>query len=375
MAQGYFADDQLTTPLTEVVVADGIYPSTGSGAATDNLIGLVRTFAGNYAPGGYLANGELVSIDQQQALFTVIGTTYGGDGVSNFGMPNFQGVVPVGRASNQALGQTAGSDTANVSARQFPAALGGTAQPVAVGQPTEAISYLICTSGIFPSRDSAAGGAFLGEVMPFLGGFVPAGFSLANGALLSVAQNQALFSVLGTTYGGDGQTTFALPNLQGRDIVGAGQSEPLGTVVGQTSVTLTKSELPPSNGGSSVPFNDQRPGLALNYIIATQGVFPPHDGGALSDQPYLGEVRAFAGTFDPAGWMMANGQLLSVQANQALFSLLGTQFGGNGKSTFALPNLADSAVSGTGNRSGNTYGDGTQFGSNTTQLVVTNATP
>ena len=375
MAQGYFADDQLTTPLTEAVESSGNYPAAGSGAASDALIGLVRTFAGNFAPGGYLADGQALTIASEQTLYSVIGNAFGGDGVRTFALPDLQGVVPVGLSSNQPLGVIAGSDTAAVSGAQFPTVLGGTSQPVALGQPTQAISYLICTSGQFPSSDGQPSGAFLGEVMPFLGGVVPAGFSLANGAVLSINRNQALFSLLGTTYGGDGISTFALPNLQGRDIVGTGPSLALGTVVGQTSVTLTKAELPAANGGNGTTFNDQRPGLALHYIIAMEGVYPSRDGTTLVDQPYIGEVRAFAGSIVPGGWALADGRLLPIQSYTTLFSVLGTQFGGDGRTTFSLPNLINSAVSGTGNRAGSAYSDGAQFGSDNAALVVTNATP
>ncbi|TGV06831.1 phage tail protein, partial [Mesorhizobium sp. M00.F.Ca.ET.186.01.1.1] len=58
--------------------------------------------------------------------------------------------------------------------------------------------------------------SYLGEVRMFAGNFAPQGWALCNGQLLSIAENEALFALLGTTYGGDGQTTFALPDLQGR---------------------------------------------------------------------------------------------------------------------------------------------------------------
>jgi len=90
---------------------------------------------------------------------------------------------------------------------------------------------------------------FLGEVRMFGGNFAPRGWAFCNGQLLSIAQNTALFSLLGTTYGGDGQTTFALPNLQGRFPMhwgnGAGLSmRTLGEVSGNESVTLLASQLP-----------------------------------------------------------------------------------------------------------------------------------
>jgi len=90
---------------------------------------------------------------------------------------------------------------------------------------------------------------FLGEIRMFGGNFAPRGWAFCNGQLLSIAQNTALFSLLGTTYGGDGQTTFALPNLQGRFPMHWGNGvgltmRTLGEVSGSESVTLLTSQLP-----------------------------------------------------------------------------------------------------------------------------------
>ena len=383
MAKGSFVDDGLTTPLTEVIATGGVYPSRdGGGGASDEDLGLVRTFAFAFAPDGAMAaQGQTEAIDANQALFSIIGTSYGGNGETTFGLPNLDGVVPVGTPFNGELGEMQGTDTAQVSGGQFPASLGGTSQPVAIGQPTLSVTYLICIVGDFPSVNSAATGAFLGEVVPFVGNYAPAGFEVANGQLLPIAFNAALFDVLGTTYGGDGKTTFALPNLTGRAVVGASSADPLGDVLGQPSVTLTKADLPVADGGSHAAFNDQPPSLALNEIICVEGAFPTRDGGGgdLGSGPILGEVRAFAGSVNaiPQGWLLADGQTLAIAQFQALYTLLGTTYGGNGTTTFQLPNLSDSAVSGSGigNRNGTAYTTGKPFGSDTTTLAVTDATP
>src|SRR4029453_14566953 len=93
---------------------------------------------------------------------------------------------------------------------------------------------------------------FLSEVKIVSFNFAPKGWALCNGQLLPINQNQALFSLLGTTYGGNGQTTFALPNLQGSVPVHAGQGSGLSTYdLGQQSgsefVTLLQSEIPAHN--------------------------------------------------------------------------------------------------------------------------------
>lgn len=85
---------------------------------------------------------------------------------------------------------------------------------------------------------------FMGEIRIFSFNFAPKGWALCNGQQLLINQNQALFSLLGTTYGGNGQTTFALPNLQGRVPNHMGSGHTLGEAGGATSATLTIGQLP-----------------------------------------------------------------------------------------------------------------------------------
>jgi microcystin-dependent protein len=162
------------------------------------------------------------------------------------------------------------------------------------------------------------GTPFMAEVKIISWNFAPKGWAFCNGQLLPINQNQALFSILGTTYGGNGQTNFALPNLQGRTPIHWGGGFTLGEVGGQTAHTITASEMPAhnhipvgnsstadlstpvgnffsdggkaiysqtnpdgamfpglvSNVGGSQPHNNMSPYLVLNFIIALQGVFP-----------------------------------------------------------------------------------------------------
>jgi len=85
---------------------------------------------------------------------------------------------------------------------------------------------------------------FLGEIRMFGFGFAPHGWALCNGQLMQINQNQALFAILGTTYGGDGQVTFALPNLQGRVPLHFGNAIALGQNGGSETVTLIPTQLP-----------------------------------------------------------------------------------------------------------------------------------
>jgi microcystin-dependent protein len=167
---------------------------------------------------------------------------------------------------------------------------------------------------------------FIGEIRIFPLNFTVRGWALCNGQLLPISQNTALFSILGVTYGGDGRTTFALPNLQGRAPLHAGAGPGLtgreiGESAGEAEVTLLVSEMPshrhsekaettpashstpsglrslasansagvriqtygaaedlaPMGGsvGGDQPHNNRQPYLGLNFQIALQGIFPP----------------------------------------------------------------------------------------------------
>jgi microcystin-dependent protein len=174
---------------------------------------------------------------------------------------------------------------------------------------------------------------FIGEIRMFAGNFPPVNWALCQGQLQAISQNDALFALLGTTYGGDGQTTFGLPDLRGRVPVHSGQGSGLSTYVqgqvgGVTDVTLTSNQMPShthapmastnagtavapsasvvpatpvdnlafptfyvvpgtstitptpmaatsiSNAGGSQSHTNQMPYLGLNFIIALYGIFP-----------------------------------------------------------------------------------------------------
>jgi microcystin-dependent protein len=152
---------------------------------------------------------------------------------------------------------------------------------------------------------------YVGEIRLFAGNFAPTGWAFCNGQILPIQQNTALFSLLGTNYGGNGQTTFGLPDLQDRVPIHAGSSagpgltqRQVGESSGVSTVTLIAAELPlHSHPGASAPLTTDRPSggvpaaggryvagsgatanqphqnrppyLGLTYIIALVGVFPP----------------------------------------------------------------------------------------------------
>src|ERR1700681_4117799 len=115
---------------------------------------------------------------------------------------------------------------------------------------------------------------FVAEIRIFAGNFAPKGWALCNGQLMSISQNAALFSLLGTYYGGDGKSTFALPNLDGsagiNQVQGPGLSQRfLGESGGEQFVTLLQSEMPTHNHNFAVrPSNGTQGTLAPNVILA-----------------------------------------------------------------------------------------------------------
>jgi microcystin-dependent protein len=356
MPQTPVDNTQPSLALTQAFVTVGVFPSMDDPAGRA-FLGEIFTYAFNFAPpGGTLsANGQLLPINQNQAVFSLIGTTYGGNGTTNFALPNLGGVTMISTGqgpglSAEQLGVPDGASSVTLTLPELPPDLGGTSQPFSNYQPSLPVTYMICVEGIFPSRASATG--LIGEVMPFAGNFVPTDYLPADGRLLQIADNQALFALIGTTYGGDGMTTFALPDLRGRTIIGA-SSSPLGPSLGETigspTVSLSNSQAPDGFGNFVQPFDNREPSLALNYVIALEGIFPNLNGNNVvdPDTPFLGEVMAFAGNFEPRGWAFCDGQLLPINQNQALFALLGTTYGGDGVTTFALPDLRGRTVIGT----------------------------
>jgi microcystin-dependent protein len=292
---------------------------------------------------------------------------YGGNGTTNFALPDLDGqtMIGAGQLGNVSRPAIGSSDTRLVNA-QLPSSLGGNSQPIDNYQASLPVTYLIRTAGLAP------GGSvdFIGQIVPFAGNFVPDGFLQANGQEVLINDHPFLFSLIGTTYGGDGVTTFAMPDLTGRTVVGASSQVSLGEYFGQPT-SLLNSQLPVAAGGNGQPVDNHEPSAGLTYLISLQGLFPSSSGGSVDPaNPYLGEIVAvaFPASLEPHGWVEAKGQLLSISQNTALFSLLGTMYGGDGITTFALPDLRDRAAIGTGDEAH--IAD--KLGSNTFTLLPAN---
>ena len=126
---------------------------------------------------------------------------------------------------------------------------------------------------------------FIGEISMFAGNFAPRGWAFCNGDLLPISQNQALFSIIGTTYGGDGRTTFALPDLRGRVPVHHGGSRGPGLTERKLGAKFGSETLYFQTKGSAVRIQEttstaervpgvMQPSLGINYIIAIQWIYP-----------------------------------------------------------------------------------------------------
>ena len=142
-----------------------------------------------------------------------------------------------------------------------PAGGGGTIDNM---HPFTGLHAIIALAGVFPSRNGGGAGpgtTMIGEIKWVPYPFAPRGWALCNGQLLAISQNSALFSLIGTTYGGDGRTTFALPDLRGRSVVHAGTGpgltgRALGERGGSETHTLTVDQLAPQAHAIAQPDTD-----------------------------------------------------------------------------------------------------------------------
>jgi microcystin-dependent protein len=115
---------------------------------------------------------------------------------------------------------------------------------------------------------------YVGEIRMFGGNFAPAGWMFCEGQLLPISENETLFQLIGTTYGGDGESTFALPDLRGRIPIHAGAGHVLAEAGGMEagSPTLMSTSIPPAGGGAA--HENMQPFLCVSFIISLFGIFP-----------------------------------------------------------------------------------------------------
>ena len=259
----------------------------------DPFVAEIRIFAGNFAPTGWaLCNGQLLSISQNTALFSLLGTSYGGDGRVTFGLPDLQGSAPMHQGqgpglSQRFIGEQAGEQAVTLVQNEMPVhshALNATNQPENLPDPAN------------HTLARANANAYVQN---------PGSFTQMNGLAIGIS--------------GDGESTFALPNLQSRVPIHVGPGLALGQQGGEEQVTLTVNQIPahghalnadensgtqlsPTNNvlaqtqnpmmyraiaptlamnansvlptGGSQPHDNMLPFLVVSFIIALFGIFP-----------------------------------------------------------------------------------------------------
>ncbi len=412
-------------------------------AQAEPILGEMKWVPYNFAPRGWAeCDGQLLPVSQNSALFSLLGTRYGGDDdQTTFRLPDVQGRTIIGAGNgngltSRSIGDLGDTENVALSLAQMPSdnhnlqaftGLGdnnlatsnvlargshsygdrifssqnanvdmhssailsaGGNQPHTNLQPHLVLTCIIALFGIFPSDGfGSAGEPMISEIRWFAHDSVPENWHRCDGSLLFIADNPVLFSLLGSTYGGDGRTTFGVPDLQGRSGLHPGNgpglsSKRLGETGGTETETLSLSQIPSHNhqlrlanvfadnintnnhvlsngkasqyhniyhgfdgasttnmGGTSLsslgdglPHENMFPFNTATCVIATEGLFLGRDS-------FVGELAMYAGNLIPDNWARTDGQLLATSQNDALFSLLGTTYGGDGRTTFGLPEL------------------------------------
>lgn len=223
-------------------------------------IGQISLFAFGYEPRGWAeCKGQLISVNQNQALFSLIGTKFGGDGTTNFKLPDLQNASPIPNAK-----------------------------------------YYIAMRGIYPQRDGGGSHATIGSIALFPYDFAPGDWASCDGTIMNIGSNTVLFNLLDVNYGGDGSTTFGIPNLN-----------------------------------NASPINNN-----IKYCICVYGIYPSRDYGPASLE-LIGSIDLYAFKFnsDASDVAECKGQTIQIANNEILFSLIETTYGGNGSSSFGVPDL------------------------------------
>ena len=270
----------------------------------DAFLGEIRMLPFNFAPGGWAeCDGRVLDIASNTALFSVLSNKFGGDGKTTFALPGLRGALPLGQAGN--IGSRSSLQGGSGSALRL-----------------NSIGYYIATQGPRPLGDPEPSSPVgnLGEVRSF--GFVDReveNWLPCDGRSLSAESRLA--RQLGSRYGAS-----RIPDLRNRAARGVVDHAPNYDVVELAAATTSIGQ------------------LNINYCISLNGA----DSATPMVDGFLGECRLFAGPEIPSNFGVANGAVIKISQNPALYSLYGTRYGGNGTTTFVLPNLGDGLAAGLG---------------------------
>ena len=163
---------------------------------------------------------------------------------------------------------------------------------------------------------------YVGEIRMFGGNFAPAGWAFCNGALIPISENDALFNLIGTTYGGDGQETFGLPDLQGRIPIHVGQGPgitqnyQLGEKAGVESVTLSTQQIPTHNHGWLASNDASNSLIPTSNVVSTPLNITPYFAGNAS-------VPLNASSLQPVGGSQPHDNMMPFLCVSFIISLFG----------------------------------------------------
>src|SRR4051794_2402698 len=346
-----------------ICVQGGIFPDGVDGTPTQQTppdrtnpyVGEIKAIPFDYLPRGWaFCEGQLLPINQNQVLFALLGTMYGGNGVTTFGLPDLRGRVPIGAGQGPglpayAIGEQVTTVPSSLTSDMLPphshtlpsgwsSGTTGRGAPADNRQPALALDFRISANG---------------EIMIVPWSYATTGWTRCDGRLLSSASHALLFQNIGTTFGGDA-TNFALPDLRGRVVVGDDNAAtwPRGLASGSNGVVLAGADIPSHMhstqlgitgpfGGPGNTASAYQPSLALRWLICTSGVFPSPGNSIAS--PFVAELRLIAGAtatgLPGTTWKMLDGGLLVIDDYDVLFNVIGTTYGGDGQLNYAVPDL------------------------------------
>jgi microcystin-dependent protein len=295
----------------------------------EGFLGQIILFAGNFPPKNWaFCNGQTLSVYENEALYSLLGDTYGGNGQSTFNLPDLRGVVPVNpgispvSGTSYSLGVRGGTETTILSQNQLPSH-----NHSLVGQNNMAVSGNI-TATMNVNNNAQNGSNPSGQYLGIEGG--------GGGLYANNTDN--------TTLNADAIS------------------------VNSGGLTVNGSATQIGNTGLNQPFSNMQPYLPLNYIICTQGVYPQQD---MPMDGYLGQIILFASQYaPPTNWEICSGQSIPIAGYEDLYSILGTIYGGNGQTAFKLPDLRGivPVCAGVSPVSGINYALGVRGGTETTTL-------
>ncbi len=388
-----FDNRQPSLAIRYIICTQGFFPGSGDGSITssnraDGYLGEIRAVAYDFAPQGWVfCEGQELGIFANIALFSLMGDTFGGDGISTFRLPDLRGRVPIGAGQGPGLpeyflGGTNGSAQTALTVSNLPAhthsvpggntASTGNGVPLDNLQPSRGLNFFIGANS---------------DILIAVYNFQPDGYALCDGRTLPITGNEMLFGKIGTNYGGNGTTNFKIPDLRGRAVINEGQGMGLSAYVrgqasGIVSNTVSVGQMPAhthtitggntgSTGGTNAVLDNRQPTLGFKWLISFTGIYPT-PGSEIGQWPSIGEIRIIAGTTleepNPNDYRPLDGTLYDPNVDNTLFNLITTTYGGNGTTTFAVPDMRSRVAV----AASTTLAIGTNFGQETITLTITN---